>query len=100
MDRPPFGLKHEVRTAKPFQFGLGSVLVAIWVAASLFALMRWLVIWPTLVTMVGIILVIDHHVSRDLTRLKSTFVAVLVGVFLTAILFLLMLSAMLWQLSE
>jgi hypothetical protein len=35
-------------------------LAAIWSFAALFALARWLVVYPTILSLIGAILVIDH----------------------------------------
>ena len=82
-----------MRKLGPIQFGLSSLLVVIWVAAALFALVRGPVVWPTLVSLVVLVLIIDHHVSRDVTRLKSTLAVVLMGLLLVALLMAVVFSA-------
>ena len=80
------------RETRPVQFGLRSLIAVVWLVAAAMALIRWLVVWPTLLTLLVVTLIIDHRASRQVTRSKSTFVAVLSGLMLTAVLLAFLLS--------
>ncbi len=67
----PSGLSNRGAGNKPFQFGLGSLLGVVWIAAAALAFWQYGVLWPTWLTYLWLILVIDNQVSGDFRKLGS-----------------------------
>jgi hypothetical protein len=60
------------------RFGLSTLLLAVWLAASLLALARG-VVWPSGLSGFGAVLAIDQLLGRDPAKLQSGWVLLLMG---------------------
>jgi hypothetical protein len=60
------------------RFGLSTLLLAVWLAASVLALARG-VVWPSVLSALGAVLAIDQYLGRDPAKLQSGWVLLLMG---------------------
>jgi hypothetical protein len=60
------------------RFGLFTLLLAVWLVASLLALTRG-VVWPCVLSGLGAILAVDQALGRDGAKLRSAWVLLLIG---------------------